>query len=275
MPVSGDILLVVSTACVLAGGAMGYLFARSRQRSPGGPSPTGNSPAADNSDIDEIIRQLPLRLHELADELGTNPAVQQKLAEIDRLLQTLATHIERIIRDARIDSLTGLWNRRALDEQIPLQLSLAQRYGTPLSVVMVDIDHFKQLNDVHGHAVGDGALQHIARLLRAGLRDSDFVARFGGEEFVLLLPQTDLTGALMATERIRKTISESPLRSTARDLVIKVSMGVAQVRREDRPCDVLARADAALLQAKQAGRNQIQSESGSPDIRTKSPECAF
>lgn len=262
MPASGDIssIIVIAAACLLAGGGIGYLLARYRQNRPVAPSLSGNLPAADTAEIDNIVVQLPVLLHELAEELDPNPAIKNKLAEIQRLVQAQAANIERIICDARTDSLSGLWNRRALDEQISLQLSLAQRYGTPLCVVMVDIDLFKQLNDDHGHAMGDAALQHVARLLIDGLRECDFVARYGGEEFVLLLPQTDLAGALMATERLRKTIAESPLQTPEREIPMEVSMGIAQARGDDQPSDILARADTALLQAKQAGRNQIQVE---------------
>lgn len=265
MPVSGDILIIVSGAAgLLVGAGLGYLLARSRQGRPVVPPQADHPLPADTPEIDETVRQLPLLLQELAARLEPNPAIQNKLAEIMRLVQAQAANIERIIRDARIDSLTGLWNRRALDEQIPLQLCLAQRYGTPLCVVMVDIDHFKQLNDDHGHAIGDDALQHVAALLRTELRESDFVARFGGEEFVLLLPQTDLPGALIATERIRQSIAGTPFSPNNQQIAIKVSVGIAQARRSDQASDLLARADLALLRAKQNGRNQIQLETALP-----------
>lgn len=263
MPASGDIpsIIAIAAASLFAGGGIGYLLARYRQSRPATPSLSGNLPPADRSEIAEIVVQLPVLLHELAAELDPNPAIQNKLAEIERLVQAQAANIERIICDARTDSLTGLWNRRALDEQVPLQLSLAQRYGTPLCVVMVDIDLFKQLNDDHGHAMGDAALQHVAQLLREGLRDSDFVARFGGEEFVLLLPQTDLPGTMSAAERIRNAVASNPFSPVNHQIPLKVSMGIAQARHNDRASDLFARADAALLRAKQSGRNQIQVES--------------
>lgn len=261
MPASGDIPSIIAiAACLFAGGGIGYFLARYRHGHPVNPSLSGNLPPADTSEIDEIVGQLPVLLHELADELNPYPTIQNKLSAIERLVQAQAANIERIICDARTDSLTGLWNRRAIDEQIPLQLSLSQRYGTPLCVVMVDIDLFKQLNDQHGHAAGDAVLRHVARLLLEGLRECDFVARYGGEEFVLLLPQTDLAGALMATERLRQTIAEAPFRTPQREIPIEVSMGIALARSEDQPSDFLARADTALLQAKQAGRNQIRLE---------------
>lgn len=211
---------------------------------------------------EEKVENLPRLLHELANRVDPGPVVQNKLSEIGRLVQGLAVDIERLVRDSRTDALTGLWNRRALDEQVPLQFNLFRRYNTPLCVVMVDIDHFKKLNDDYGHTIGDEALRHTARLLLDNLRDTDFVARFGGEEFVLLLPQTDLAGAVTAVERLHKRIQESPFRTARGEFVVNVSMGIAQARMDDNFCDVFARADEALLQAKHEGRNQIRIESG-------------
>jgi diguanylate cyclase (GGDEF)-like protein len=252
--------LLVGTGCLFAGVGIGYVLARRRFTTRATSRPVEKLPTTFPA-ADEIS-QLPLMLRELSEKLDPSPAIQDQLADIVRLVQKQALDIERIVRDSRTDSLTGLWNRRALDEQVPLLLSASQRYGTALSVIMVDIDHFKQLNDQYGHAAGDAALVHIAHLLRGSLRDADFVARYGGEEFVMLLIQTDLSGALVATERIRKLILESPFRAGDQAMVVKVSMGLAQARRDDQIADVLARADAALRQAKQAGRNQIRTELG-------------
>ncbi len=251
--------ILIGIGCLLTGAGIGYLLAQRRQPVCPAPAPVDKLLVADPPATEELA-QLPSMLRELSEKLDPNPAIQQQLAEIVRLVQKQAADIERIVRDSRTDALTGLWNRRALDEQVPLLLSASQRYGTPLSVVMVDIDHFKQLNDRYGHPVGDAALRHVSQLLQAGLRDADFIARYGGEEFVILLPQTDLEGALIAAERIRLTIVETPLLTTDREIVAQVSMGLAQARRDDQFSDVLARADAALLQAKQAGRNQIRAE---------------
>lgn len=260
MFIHGDISsLLGGIGCLLAGAAIGHFLARqfsvTKLPPPPAPSSVVNYPS---QPVD--VTRLPVLLRELQGKIGSDSTVQQELDEIVRLAELQAAGWERILRDARIDSLTGLWNRRALDEQVPLQMSQSQRYGTALSVVIVDIDHFKQLNDQYGHIVGDAALQHIAQLLQKSLRNSDFVARYGGEEFVMLLPHTNLAAAMIATERIRKVISDSCCRVEGREISVKVSMGIAQVRRSDEFRDVFARADAALSQAKQAGRNQIRAE---------------
>lgn len=169
-----------------------------------------------------------------------------------------ASAVQRLTLDSRSDSLTGLWNRRALDSQLSMLIHAARRYETPLSIAILDLDHFKELNDQHGHPAGDAALGHIADLLRAGTREADFVARYGGDEFVILLPQTELAGALIAAERIRQAIIQRPCRIATREIEMEVSLGIAQLQTEELPGDLLARADAALRHAKQAGRNQIR-----------------
>ncbi|MDB5389317.1 MAG: diguanylate cyclase [Planctomycetaceae bacterium] len=253
--------MITGGACLIAGAAIGYFLQNLRR--------TTASWKLDSEAVDGFYRSddgdpssLSLKVWELAEKIEAAPHSQTKLAEIVRLVQVQTANIEQLVRDSRTDSLTGLWNRRAFDEQLPVQFNVYQRYETPLSLIMVDIDHFKQLNDNFGHPMGDEALRHLGRILRDNLRTADFAARYGGEEFVMLLPQTDLAGALATTERLREVLMEKPLITPDGPVFVKVSMGLAQARLCDNEWDLITRADQALLQAKRSGRNQIGVETG-------------
>jgi diguanylate cyclase (GGDEF)-like protein len=165
----------------------------------------------------------------------------------------LRRHFEH---EATIDGLTGLRNRRWLDEMFGREIDRARRSGEPSALLMVDLDLFKQINDEHGHLVGDAVLCRTARVLAANLRPRDLLARYGGEEFAVLLPATSEEEAVPAADRLRAAIAESdasadPLPSTT------VSVGVAASGAEDTLDAVVARADAALYRAKAAGRNRV------------------
>jgi diguanylate cyclase (GGDEF)-like protein len=157
--------------------------------------------------------------------------------------------------EARVDVLTGIANRRALVEVLGAETSRARRFGHALSVVILDLDHFKQTNDVHGHAAGDKLLRMVGRLLAGAARKGDTVARLGGEEFVAVLPETDLEGARRLAERLRLAIEQSAvgeMRTTA-------SLGVAAMLPNDTADTLLAAADGALYRAKTNGRNRTES----------------
>lgn len=164
-------------------------------------------------------------------------------------------------RQAHLDFLTGLRNRRAFFEQGELELSRAARQGTPLSVLILDIDLFKQVNDRYGHEVGDQALKALAAVSERTVRRIDILGRLGGEEFAVLLPGAAATAALEAAERLRQAIADEPIElDTGTTLAITVSIGVATLARmaPDTPLgDLLRRADVALYSAKSAGRNCV------------------
>lgn len=163
---------------------------------------------------------------------------------------------EQLRRLAQTDPLTGLSNRRHFFEQAAQELRRVARYGRPLAVVMLDIDHFKAVNDNCGHEAGDAVLRDVARCLRSALRESDLLGRVGGEEFAALLPETHEAEALVLAERLRTAVSAAPLGS---GLSVTISAGVTGIRgsgAEDLD-SALRRADAALYRAKAAGRNQV------------------
>jgi diguanylate cyclase (GGDEF)-like protein len=162
-------------------------------------------------------------------------------------------------RLSRIDPLTDLLNRRALDELLDDEARRAVRSNRPFSVLMVDADYFKAINDRFGHAAGDEALRHLAQILRAEMRDVDRVGRFGGEEFLALLPGTASTEALSAAERLRAALMRRPWRWQGGDHTLTVSVGVAAWRGpQDEVAALLERADAALYRAKSLGRDRFE-----------------
>ncbi len=170
----------------------------------------------------------------------TNRDLERALAENERL--------------ARTDLLTTLPNRRHAEERLAQRLREAERYGRPFAVVLFDIDHFKGVNDRLGHAGGDAVLMELGRLLGGQTRDTDLAARWGGEEFVVLLPETPLDGALVMAERLRRAAAAHPFPGGE---AVTVSLGVAAWRPGDTEDTLLARADAAAYEAKRAGRNRV------------------
>lgn len=161
-------------------------------------------------------------------------------------------------RRSRHDALTGLLNRRTIEEYLAAQVRTSARTGESFVVMMLDLDHFKSINDGHGHPVGDLALRHVSSLLRGGLREIDHLARYGGEEFLALLPGVALAGATILAERLRVMLSESPLINGAVAIPVSASIGLAQWDgASDEVERILVRADAALLLAKQRGRNRV------------------
>jgi diguanylate cyclase (GGDEF)-like protein len=159
---------------------------------------------------------------------------------------------------ALFDSLTGALSRPAFMEQASKELSRSMRFHRPLSVMMIDIDHFKSINDNYGHAAGDNVLQIFVEAIQEVIRSTDFLGRVGGEEFALLLPDTSARAAYHLAERVRERITKYPY--LAGDMLIEVtaSLGVAEYQSLDGDIkSVLNRADEALYQAKQAGRNRV------------------
>ena len=161
-------------------------------------------------------------------------------------------------RLATIDSLTGMANRRAFFERTDSARMLAARQGHPISLMMLDLDHFKRINDHYGHAAGDAALRVFADAAQQALREPDIMGRLGGEEFAIALPGTDLAGAVQAGERLRMAVRAAELPLCGPDYMITVSIGVVAIDPEEHINAALARADHALYVAKSAGRDRIE-----------------
>lgn len=154
------------------------------------------------------------------------------------------------------DKLTGLNNRGAFDTHLKREIDIAQRQHTAMSLIVLDIDHFKAVNDSHGHSGGDMALQALSKTITDTMRGSDIAFRFGGEEFTLILSNTDLEAAHLVAERIRIAVSQLSCKDGRRTFGFTVSLGVAQFNRDENSAELFDRADKALYQAKESGRNQ-------------------
>lgn len=158
---------------------------------------------------------------------------------------------------AQKDALTGICNRAALDEMMQRELSHAHRQGSSCALIILDIDHFKAVNDKYGHIVGDCALKAVANMMAKCKRDGDLLFRYGGEEFVVLMRDTEMEGAGLLAERIRSYIESHPCSCSGADLNIRVSIGVGVLQKNDSPVSLFTRADQALYSAKRHGRNQV------------------
>ncbi len=192
----------------------------------------------------------PFDAHELRAHLHAGKRIldlQEKLIAAREVARTQATH----------DPLTGLWNHSAILDILRVELERAQRQGTGLGVAMADLDHFKQINDTYGHRAGDAVLREVAQRMRSAMRPYDSVGRYGGEEFLIVVPGSDAAGAMNQAERLRAATGTDLIQLTKKGLRVTVSLGVA-ARNESKSTDwesLLRAADAALYQAKRDGRD--------------------
>ncbi|BAE50749.1 Response regulator [Paramagnetospirillum magneticum AMB-1] len=190
--------------------------------------------------------------HSVAVDIGALKNAQNELSEAYAMLALKSVELEKA---SITDALTGLFNRRRLDESFAHELDRAQRYAEPVSLIISDVDHFKSVNDIHGHHVGDEVLQAMAGLLRHGVRALDVVGRWGGEEFLIICPNTDLDGATALAEKLRAAIASAQFPGIGTS---SASFGVAQYQDGESFKDTVARADTALYRAKVNGRNRIE-----------------
>lgn len=180
-----------------------------------------------------------------------------RLKLIEEELRKLASH----------DALTGLLNRRALLEVGEIEFGRARRYGYPLSIILLDCDHFKRVNDSFGHDVGDKVLMRFAEILKDAIRDADHVSRLGGEEFVVILPHTSLDGAMQLAERLRLSIVDAPIKAGSAEIWCTASFGVAELMTDDLTfTNLLNIADKAMYKAKASGRNRVASKTVASDL---------
>ncbi len=185
---------------------------------------------------------------------------EERLQEAMRKIEVLSTE----------DSLTGLCNRRQMQVQLELEVARSLRYGTPLSFVLIDFDHFKTINDTFGHLCGDRVLTEIASRIKGVIRDADIAARFGGEEFALILPMTDLSGAQDVAERARRCVEEAPVEFETEKVSLTISGGIALLGEGKKDVDsLIGAADRALYAAKRAGRNCVITAEAAGDAAQK------
>ena len=202
---------------------------------------------------------------------STDGKLNEKEVEyIEQLTNQAATTIDRanvyaeILKHATLDALTGFYNRRQLEERIKQEVSGAKRKNKPLCAIMTDIDFFKQVNDTYGHAIGDIVLKTVSMVIKSQLRDYDIAGRYGGEEFTILLPYTNINDAKMVAERLRASIAKKTIDiskvvpdSPHKNINVTISLGVHQLSKDDNEVDLLQKADEALYRAKGNGRNKV------------------
>ena len=204
---------------------------------------------------------------------GALSASQKKTVEvlIAGLLQPLRnalTYREAVNASAR-DPLTGVNNRGRFREVMDREVELSRRHGAPLSLIMLDVDRFKSINDTHGHVVGDIALKSIASCTLSCIRDSDILFRYGGEEFCIALANTNLTGARKLAERIRRALEILVVRASGTRLHVTASFGVATLAKEDDVAHLVEKADHSLYRAKALGRNRIATHEDAQELPVK------
>lgn len=198
--------------------------------------------------------------------MRNQPFTQDELALFEVMLCALiyplrnALMYERALRSALKDSLTGVNNRASMEQHLEHEVLAAVRHRTPLSMLMIDVDHFKAVNDAHGHVAGDAVLAAVADAIVSCTRDSDVVFRFGGEEFAVILTNTRAAGARLLAERIRTTIAALGVAAADQLIPVTVSVGVAQLGPGESKVDLLEKADTMLYRAKYRGRNQVVSQ---------------
>lgn len=188
--------------------------------------------------------------------------IQAHVATLDAQVASRTAQLQAALDEIRAltvtDSLTGCFNRRHLDTRLAEEVLRCHRSGPPLTVVVTDIDHFKEVNDTRGHAAGDSVLRGLAEVYRDAMRQRlDWVARYGGEEFVIVLPDTDIGRGVAIAERLRAAVQASRFQHSGHAIQVTASFGVAECQADDDPQSLLARADRMLYQAKAAGRNRV------------------
>jgi diguanylate cyclase len=217
--------------------------------------------ARDISELTDVIADV------LRDTRAVQESTQRSRGEIEDLreqanqanaeIARLQAELEQTSALIRHDPLTGVLNRKGLDEALSREAAFAQRRGTPLCLGLLDVDNFKQINDTHGHQTGDEALQHLTNVIRENVRPQDSVGRYGGEEFVVLLPDTDLDSATAALVRLQRALTKRFFLARQQKLLITFSAGVAELRAEEQPVDAIDRADKAMYLAKRSGKNRV------------------
>ena len=202
-----------------------------------------------------------------------NQQLQAELAAARAEINEHRAKVKELAAEARTDVLTGLANRRAFMEDLERRFEQWRRHDVPLSLIMLDIDHFKSINDRYTHAGGDAALRHLGDLLRSALRQMDIPARYGGEEFAVILPGTKIADAINVAERIRATIAANGVWYEGQTIPITASLGLATALANDAPESIVERADEALYAAKQGGRNRAYVHDGGAHMQIETDKA--
>ena len=207
--------------------------------------------------FDRCVREIAGRARQAGEELAR---VQTRLQESEARVKQLSEDLAQIRAEVYIDALSGLFNRRRFDASLESLVAKATAEGEPLSLLLLDIDEFKSVNDLHGHVFGDQVIQSVSQAIKSSIKGRDVAARFGGDEFAVLLPETGSHGAETVGEYIRRIIERRRISDFTGDsdpVAITVSVGISSRERGESARELLRRADKALYQAKRDGRNQV------------------
>ena len=207
----------------------------------------------------------------LAQIMQANEHLRRRLDEAESSLQCKSEELQSYMTEARTDSLTGLPNRRAMDDELNRRMAAYRRQRTPVGVLLVDVDRFKSVNDTYGHHVGDQVLKSVADCLRQAVRDSDLLARYGGEEFAALVTGETSEEFMNAAERVRQFVERQPIRCEGVELQTTISCGVAEATGDEEVSSLLRRADEALYASKSSGRNCAHWHDSRRSIRITPP----
>jgi diguanylate cyclase len=192
----------------------------------------------------------------LSQIVQANEHLRRRLDEAESTLESQSAELSSYMTEARTDALTGLPNRRALDDELARRLAVFRRHGMSFGILLLDVDRFKSVNDRHGHHVGDEVLKGVARTLHSITREGDFMARYGGEEFAMLLGGCSAEEFMQAAERVRRAVERTTIEHDGLNLQITLSCGGAEIQSAEEASSLVRRADEALYASKSAGRNQ-------------------
>ncbi len=187
--------------------------------------------------------------------------LEEQMASVIAEIDILRKELEQVKEESKVDTLTGIANRKAFDAELESSILFSRESNKPFCLLMLDIDHFKIFNDTYGHLVGDKVLRYVAGSLQHNIKGGDFVARFGGEEFTIILPTTNINGALTLAEQIRDAISSGKLTDKGSDTnygKLTISVGITQFRASDLSHELIERADKAMYLAKERGRDRVE-----------------
>jgi len=207
---------------------------------------------------DEILGLITLIAHQAESLHASVEASNKELLQTKQSMAAMQTELSQARQLLNEDALTGALNRRGLEQTLAREIARARRYKSQLTVVMLDLDHFKKINDAHGHSTGDAMLTHFTGLVKSVMRETDALVRYGGEEFALIMPETDGRGAHFVAGRLQQRMSKTPLHQDGKAINTTFSAGIASLHQDECGNDLLKRADEALYAAKHAGRNTIK-----------------
>jgi len=215
---------------------------------------------AESGPVAELVREI---LSETQQIVKKSEALESRLGQSSQQIDELRQHLEEVQREAMTDALTGIANRKYFDSTLRAAASSTMETGEDLCLLLIDIDHFKKFNDTYGHLIGDEVLRVVGRLLTENVKGRDTPARFGGEEFAVILPQTSLRNAAGLAEQIRNTLASRKLHDKRKDAdygTLTVSIGTAKYQPGEPLDGLIQRADQALYRAKNKGRNRVVTE---------------